>query len=531
MTGTRPVVVAAGTVLAMSLAACGGSTGGGDEAAALVEGGTYTTSVATDPGNLDPAHVATMAGELVTSFAYDTLIHLDQAGNPVPRLASSWEVTPTDVTFTLREGVTCDDGSALTASQVAANFEYARDPDNQALVIGSDLPDTEFTVSADEAARTVTISREAPFSFLLEGAGRVPIVCAKGMADRSVLATGTSGTGPFRLVEAVAGDHYTFEARDGYRWGPNGASTDVPGFPGRVVVKVVQDSSTGVNMLLSGQLNDFGVVGTERQRLDGQGYEGIQEPGSLSELFFNQAAGHPGADPAVREALTTALNLDELRAVLTEGDGMAPTGLASNEPRACRNDSVTGNLPAHDVGAARATLDGAGWLPAADGIRAKGGERLRMGVIYPAGVPSTDAGMELLARWWTELGVEVEVKPTDANALSEELLTNPGGWDAAVLGIGADYPSQLVGFLTGSAPPDGQNFAAIANPDYDRLIEQAAQATGPAGCELWAQAETELFRRFDVVPVSISVAHTFLNKVRYEPGVSGPEPTSIRLLG
>ncbi len=34
-----------------------------------------------------------------------------------------------------------------------------------------------------------------------------------------------TGTGPYELTEAVPGDHYTYQIRDGYTWGPNGATT------------------------------------------------------------------------------------------------------------------------------------------------------------------------------------------------------------------------------------------------------------------------------------------------------------------
>jgi peptide/nickel transport system substrate-binding protein len=100
----------------------------------------------------------------------------------------------------------------------------------------------------------------------------------------------------------------------------------------------------------------------------------------------------------------------------------------------------------------------------------------------------------------------------------------------AVLGIGVNFPSQLVGFLSGPAAPDGQNFAALDNPDYKRLTDQAAGTPGAPGCELWAQAEKALFQRQDVVPLSVSLVHYFGNKARFSPGYAGPEPTSLRLL-
>src|SRR5262249_6146871 len=161
----------------------------------------------------------------------------------------------------LRDGVTCADGTPLTASMVAANYDFIKNPANQSSAIGSQLPDTNFTVAHDDTAKTVTITTAKPFGFLLTGAGMIPIVCAKGTADRKVLEHGTDGTGPYTLTDSVAGDHYTFTVRQGYKWGPNGAGTDAPGIPAKVILKVVQSSSTAVNMFLGGQLSAVGVTG------------------------------------------------------------------------------------------------------------------------------------------------------------------------------------------------------------------------------------------------------------------------------
>ena len=49
------------------------------------------------------------------------------------------------------------------------------------------------------------------------------------------------GTGPYELTEAVPGDHYTYQIRDGYTWGPNGATTAEEGMPDTVVMKIVAE--------------------------------------------------------------------------------------------------------------------------------------------------------------------------------------------------------------------------------------------------------------------------------------------------
>ena len=53
----------------------------------------------------------------------------------------------------------------------------------------------------------------------------------RGWPTAACSPSGTDGTGPFVLEEAVPNDHYTFRARDDYTWGPDGATTDVARLP------------------------------------------------------------------------------------------------------------------------------------------------------------------------------------------------------------------------------------------------------------------------------------------------------------
>ncbi|HYU04555.1 MAG TPA: ABC transporter substrate-binding protein [Jatrophihabitantaceae bacterium] len=493
------------------------------------DGGTFTTVVVTDPGSLDPLVTSDLVANQFIGFTYDTLINLDSKGNVIPQLATSWQAGPDTVTFTLRKGVTCADGSTLTASQVAANFNFIKNPKNQSTALGYNLPDQNYTVQADDAAGTVQIKLAKPFGFLLTGAGTVPIVCAKGTKNRKMLAHGTDGTGPFTLVDSVASDHYTFAVRKGYGWGPNGASTDTPGFPAKVVFKVVQSDTTADNLFLNGQLNEVDVVGQDRERLLRHGYSLVKEPGSQIDAFFNERSTSPTSDPEVRKALSMGLDLNQVAQVLTEKNGKAPDDLEPNRPKPCTTPTVPGTLPAHDPTAAQAALTAAGWLPGADGVRAKDGTKLDIRLLYPGGTPSVDAGMELVASWWKSLGVHVTLTAKSPTAV-QQVLFSTGGWDATVLNLGVNNPSQLTAYLSGPIPPDGQNFAAIKNPEYDQLSAQAVGTPGKAGCDLWGKAEKALFTRVDVLPVSISEVYSFGNKARFASGLLGLEPTSLRLL-
>jgi peptide/nickel transport system substrate-binding protein len=523
--------LACSLVLLLAVTAC--SSGGRSEDRAgrkAQTGGTYTTAMATDPGNLHPLKATQQTTNTVIAFAYDSLIHVNGEGKVVPELASAWTASAQEVTFTLREGVTCTDGTELTPSIVAKTFEWVKDPAHSSSLIGTNLPSADFTVSADDTAHTVTIRVSEPDGFLLDGAGLVPIVCPKGLADPKSLARTTDGTGPFALTEYTADQQLVMEARKDYTWGPDGARTDEPGFPAKVVFRIVQNNTTAVNLFLSGQLTDVTPTGAEQARVKARGGFTMESQAGPSDLFFNERPGYPGSDPDVRRALTMALDLDQLAKVVSEGDGTRATGLAVLKPQPCPADTVTGHVPEHDKAAAEALLDGAGWTMGSDGVRVKDGKPLSVTLGYLSGEDPIAAGMELVSEWWKDIGVQVKTKGQGANAYLGTLFGG-SGWDAGYLSVQLVYPSEFVPFGSGPQPPKGQNFAAIDNAGYTDLSGRAESTpAAEGGCELWGRAEQALFDAADVVPVANTVGVTYADRAVFTEGLTSlVEPTSIRL--
>jgi len=515
-------------LVAAALAGCGGTSSGGGTAA-VVEGGTFTLGVSSDPGSLDPQMGAGSTLFAVTQFAYDPLLSVDgESGEIKSGLAKSWEVKENTVSLKLVDGVTCADGAKLTPALVADNLNFVADPNNKSPFLGTFFPAGATTVG-DDAAGTVTITLAQPAPFVLNGLSSVPMVCPKGVADRSALKTATSGTGPYQLTEAAPGDHYTYTIREGYTWGPDGATTATKGLPKTVVVKVVQNETTAANLLLSGGLNAAQINGPDAERLEKSGLFSAQTPALVGEQWYNHAAGRVTADPKVRMALTQALDLPQLRKVLTSDKGTAATTLAANEPVACPGDSVSKALPAGDAKAAGALLDQAGWALGSDGKRAKDGKPLALTFLYQNNNGSGgDAAAELAVQQWKAVGVDATARSQDETTLTSTIF-GAGDWDVTWVSLNVSSPDQLVPFLSGPAAPDGTNFAAISDPDYDKAVASAMTTAGVAGCADWLAAESGLIAKADIVPFAAKTVRTFGKSAEFKtPGQL--IPTSIRVL-
>ncbi|WP_372666341.1 ABC transporter substrate-binding protein [Amycolatopsis kentuckyensis] len=526
MTRTRTAGVVLG-VLALTATACGGSGGGaatGD--GTPVDGKTFGLGVGSDPGSLDPHMTVLSVAIQVDRFLYDTLLNIDDSGKPVAGLAAKWEASTTTASFTLRPGLTCADGSPLTAADVAANINFIGDPANKSPIAGLYIaPGTKATA---DAAGTISVTSGKPDAFLARNVGGVPIACAKGLADRKLLAKGEAGTGMFTVSEAVPNDHYTFTRRKDYTWGPGDWKAET-GLPEKVVVRVIPNTTTATNLLLSGELNAAQINGPDRQRLEARKLFHTDFTAPMGEIFYNQAAGRPGQDEAVRRALTQALDLPQLGKVLTSDAGRPSKGMITNEPEVCPGDTVTGNLPAHDPAAAASALDAAGWTKGADGVRAKNGKKLSLTVLYGTQLgPTMAPTAELVQQQWKSLGAEVTLKAVDSPGLSQ-VLFGTGEWEVSLGPVGFSLPSQLVPFVSGPAAPDGTNFAHIANPGYEQGAQAAAAKPGDASCADWNAAETALIKRVDAVPYFDSVVPFYASGAKFSLSQGSLTPTSIRM--
>lgn len=501
------------------LAGCGGnsgstSDGGGAADANLVDGATFTMGLKADPGNLDPQASAGSALFTVTQLAYDPLVSVDaKTGAIQSQLAKQWKVSGKTVSLTLGDGITCSDGSKLTANDVAKNIAYVEDPKSKSPFLGTFVP-AGATAKADDASRTVTITLAAPAPFVLNGLASLPIVCPHGLDDRKSLAEGTDGTGPFQLTQAAPGDHYTYKVRKGYTWGPNGATTATKGTPASVVVKVVENETTAANLLLSGGLSSAQVTGPDTARLEKAGLFSARTTALLGEQWYNHAKGHPTSDPAVRRALTQALDLGQLQKVLTSGKGTAPTTLATIEPVACPGSSVAGSLPATDVAAAKAALKKAG--------------KPQLTFVYDSsGGTGVAAAAELAVQQWQKAGIAVHAKAQSDTEIQQTIFGS-GDWDIAWVPLNVNSPDQVVPFLSGAAAPNGTNFSAISNKSYDAAVKKASGLSGKDGCSTWLQGESDLVKAADIVPFANNVVNTYGAKATFEtPGQM--VPTSIRM--
>jgi peptide/nickel transport system substrate-binding protein len=504
----RAVVV--GAAVAMLAAACGnsGASPGTASGAKPVNGGTLTIRGNRDFDSWDPASCTTCR-EYASAF-YATLLALNSSGRIVPYLASSYTATATSVMFKLRTDATCSDGTPVTPAVVRSSLQrmVAIRAANNAALFGPG----PYTVSEDDAAGTVTFSVGRPFSDLVYGFTQLDpglqtgIVCPAGLADTKQLATQPDGAGPYKLVEAVHGDHITARLRSDFNWGPEGVTAKTPGVPATITFKEVTNQTTAANLIVSGGIDAGTVTGPDVNRL-------LTDPTVNNQrvqlylanpLVFNQLPNHPTADPAVREALLTAV---DPKAVLA-GLGGAKYGVTTSSfltPQAqCFDPNAGKLLPRPDLAKARTVLTSDGYSMV-DGKMTKDGRPLT--ITYTQG-HDFDPVPDYLVKQWTDLGVTVTANVSDTSTwIATSLL--PGNFDVTILQVNgtAPLPAKLASRMSG--PPAVPNFARISDPTLDTEYAQAEATTGAESCRHWANFQEELLRSHAYLPLVAQTSYWF----------------------
>ncbi|GAA2010083.1 ABC transporter substrate-binding protein [Nakamurella flavida] len=212
----------AATTLGPLLVACGagGTTassgaGGASSAAAgePVAGGTLTVALTGNPTTMDPASAGVYTSLQVIDNIFDKLLTMDENGELVGVLASSWKQDdPKTYTFDLVT-TTFHNGEAFTADDVKYTFERILDP-----ATASSYASAYAAVDTIEVASPTQVvfhlkDAYAPFLTNLAQNGEIVNRKAVEAADPT---RAPVGTGPFTFVEWLDGDHVTLAKNPNY---------------------------------------------------------------------------------------------------------------------------------------------------------------------------------------------------------------------------------------------------------------------------------------------------------------------------
>lgn len=402
-------------------------------------------------------------------------------------LAESWDISEDGLVYTLhlRQNVFWHDGEQFDADDVIATFDGALGEGSLSPrvatitnVLASYRKVDQFTVEfvAKNRVRTFTIDALGQFNILPEHiwGGVAPADWPTHPGSTGQDPTQVIGTGPFKFVEWVPGDHVTLARNDNY-W-------DTTGIPNidEFIFRVLPEASAAVQALVTGEIDLLESVPPA------QAGDLSQDPNlviaSWDTFRFNwfslnqdPALNTKFVDVQVRQAMMYALDRQLLAESVYFGYAIQADGTQPVLSFAYAPPEEINTIYNYDPDRARQLLAEAGWVDSdGDGIVEKDGQKLSFEVLFSEGVAQYEQQLPYMQQAWGEVGIEAFPSAVPFPTLSEN--ADSGQFDCCVWGFSWDVTgSQDAVFGTDFVPPAGFNVMRYSNPEFDALIPQEKQ--------------------------------------------------------
>ncbi len=456
------VFLVAATLLFAACSSTPAASGGATPSA------TLKLAIAAEPAAVDPALNPVCCGyELAALF--DTLVAIQPDGSIGASLAESWTVDGPSVTLKLRTGVKFHDGTPFNAAAVKANFDRIIDPATKSTNALSILGPFQAADVVDESTIKLTWTR--PFAAALISLGNTSL----GMASPAAMTAGVMndkpvGTGPFKFVEWVRGDHMTLERNADYSTIRPDLTNKGPANFGKLIIQYAANTTTRANLVQTGQVDMTLLDGPDAVRLEpSTEINHTRYPTIFIRWFAINAARQP--DIKVREAIAAAMDRDKVLA--TGAGGLGVVNWSTLPPPAFGYDpSVESLVPHHDVAKAKSLLTDAGYTFGADGIATKDGKRLELSLLTFA-VDPYKGEAQVIQDVLSEAGIAVKIDARETGTAVKAALA--GDFDLYLARYGMFDGSTLAGLFR-TAKTDAQKSALRVNdPQIDNLLDTADQ--------------------------------------------------------
>ena len=378
---------------------------------------------------------------------YEPLAVWDNEGNLIPILAA--EIPTRDngglsadgksVTWKLKKGVNWHDGKPFTADDCVFTWEYARDPATAAITAGV-YKDVKVD-KIDSHTVKVTFAKPTPFwasAFVAAEGMIIPkhlFAAYSGANSREAPANlKPVGTGPYKFVEFKPGDVVRGEINMNYHM-PNRPYFD------SIEMKGGGDATSAARAVLQTGEYDYAwnlqVEDEVMKRMEagGKGKVHVIESGDIEFIQLNptdpftEVDGERGSikskhfafsEPAVREAMSLLADRKGIQEFIYGRTGVATSNFMNNPPR-FRSPNTKWEF---NIDKANQILDGAGWKRGSDGVREKGGKKMKF--VFQTSVNSIrQKEQAVIKQACQKAGIELELKSVTGAVFFSSDVGNP----------------------------------------------------------------------------------------------------------
>lgn len=419
-----------------------------------------------DAKALDPHQSVDNMSFAVLKHLNEPLVRMDgKTKELLPILAERWEILDdTTYKFYLRKGVKFHNGDELTAEDVVFSFRRLNTPHSFYGESRGKYIDPEGYQIIDKY--TVIIKTTTPQAAWLSGM-RHPY--ANILCKRAVEEAGDEyfrnpvGTGPFKFKSWVKGEKIELERFDDYH-GKKANFKDL-------TFLVLPDDSSRVIALETGKVDlIYGVLPSDADRLNSSPKTKVVEtPGLILMHLFLNVQKKPFDDPRVRKAVQFAINQEAYGQVVYQGRFELSAGPVLPVSSYYPEDAKP--YP-YDPAKAKELLKEAGYP---DGFTAE---------LWIANFPDRVSGATVLQSMLAEVGIKVNVTVFEAGLFDSKGAES--GYDMAIRTVGMQTSRDAGDYwhvMFHSTGVGGYNWSRLADPEMDKLIDEANACMDPAARE------------------------------------------------
>jgi peptide/nickel transport system substrate-binding protein len=421
-----------------------------------------------------------------------TLARYDNDLAPQPYFAREWRWSADRrvLSLALEPTLRWHDGTPTTARDVAFTLLTARDQRSGFARAGDLAAVDTVLVSTDT---TLSVRFRTPQRDLPAILAELPILPAHKLASvplsdmrRAAFNTAPIGNGPYRFVDRVAGQRWTFERNAEFP-----AALGGPPSVRQLVIAVVDEPTTKFAGLAAGDLDFAGIAPTmaalarRDPMIDVLDYPVL----FVNALVFN-VHRPPFDDVRVRQALDLALDRQRLVDAGLAGFATPASGPVPPEnPLAVRADAR------RDTARSDSLLDVAGWRRDVRGWRARAGRPLTIELLT---VGSGDNAVEqLIQADLAARGIRLEIRQLEMAAFLSRARAKDKQFDMLITGIPGDLSlSYLRAMFETAQRASTLDYADFHAPALDAHFMRARDAlTEHELRNAWREVQLELARQ------------------------------------
>ena len=464
---------------------------------------TLHLSISANPSRLNPIISTDKTSSDVAQWIFNGLIKYDKDANIIPDLAQSYHfVDDTTLIFELKKDVTWSDGVPFTAEDVLFTYETIISP-KIFTPYASGFMHIEYVKMLDEFK--VEVKYKYPYFKALE-VWMMEVLPEHKLKNEADLMTSKFnqnplGTGPYTLTQFNISKDIVLDANPNY-------FIHKPNI-GQIIFHYLPDRSAEFLMLKSQKLDvgSLSPLQLERQidddfRAHYSIYEDIAH--NYSYMGFNLKS-EKFKDPRVREALSLAIDRQELVDILYFGHGKVCTGPFLPGTGAF-NETV--KAPKPDIARAKALLKEAGYDDAHP-------------FVFELSTSASGSGSysaQILQHQLKKAGVVMKLRIMEWQAFLNTVIT-PHNFEAVLMGWSLGLkPDAYSIWHSESMRKGGFNFIGYENAEVDALIKEAEKIVDQEKFdalyqEIFAKIVADNPYLFLVIPNSITVVNKEITPV------------------